>query len=138
MSFIHIVSERRLIFTPFGQKNMNTNTENRVVFHTTRFAPDEAAEIVAHVYATGQSVSALIRARVLGHALPKGAAPALNLAAWRELASTAANLNQLAHHFNLATQAGNSPPNIIQVQHHLDDLQAKLKAVRLQLIGAEK
>lgn len=137
MSFTHVVCERRLIFTPFGQKNMNTNTDNRVVFHTTRFTEDEAEEVVAHASATGQSVSALIRARVLGHALPKGAAPALNLSAWRELASTAANLNQLAHHFNLAAQAGDSLPITSQVQHQLEDLQTKLKAVRLQLIGAD-
>lgn len=117
---------------------MQRNSENRVVFHTTRFTPDEAAELVQHANACGQSISAVIRARVLGHALPKGAAPPLNLQAWRELAATAANLNQLVHHFNLAAQMGEATPELVLVQQQLDALASKLKNVRLQLLGADK
>lgn len=116
---------------------MNTNTENRIVFHTTRFTEDEAAEVVSHADACGQSISALIRARVLGRSLPKGSAPALNIAAWRELASTAANINQLTHHFNLAAQTGEQAPHSGEVMKLLRDLDIKLKDVRLQMLGAK-
>lgn len=117
---------------------MNTNTENRTSFHTVRFAPDEAAEVVEHAEACGQSVSALIRARVLGHTLPKGAAPAVNIRAWRELAGTASNLNQLVHHLNAAALTGDSNLDLAQVRQLLEVLQTNLKTVRLQLLGAEK
>lgn len=116
---------------------MNKNSENRIVFHTVRFAPDEAAELVAHAQATGLSVSALIRARVLGHPTPRGAAPAVNLAAWRELASTASNLNQLAHRLNASALAGEPAEiSLDQVKALLSDLAEKVKKVRLELIGA--
>ena len=116
---------------------MNTNSENRTVFHTVRFAPDEAAEVVEHAQAVGLSVSALMRARVLGHALPRGAAPTLNLTAWRELAGTAANLNQLSHHLNhSALVTGRAEVDLAEVKNLVELVNEKLKKVRLQLIGA--
>lgn len=123
------------IFSPFGQK-MNAE-QPRTVFVTVRFTPHEAAEIAAHAGACGHSMSALVRARCLGHSAPRGAAPEVNLRAWRELAATAANLNQLAHHLNSHAKAGQPEVDLVETSALLVDLQNKVKTLRLQLLGAE-
>ena len=116
---------------------MKTNTEPRTVFHTVRVTPAEAAELVEHAEATGLSVSALIRNRVLGHPMPKGAAPAINLAARRELSSTAANLNQITHRLNLAVLSTEpSGVTLDQVMTAVTETSEKVKKVRLGLLGA--
>lgn len=116
---------------------MNVNAENRTVFHTARFTPSEGAELVEHARATGLSVSALLRARALGHRLPSGAAPAVNLAAWRELATLAANFNQLLHRLNTAALAdGQAVIDLDEVKDLVTGIGEKVKKVRLELIGA--
>lgn len=116
---------------------MKTNTEPRTVFHTVRVTPDEAAELVAHAEATGLSVSALMRSRVLGHPIPKGAAPAVNLAAWRELAPTTSNLNHIAYRLNLASKSTEpSGVTLDQVMAALTEVGGAVKKLRLELIGA--
>lgn len=116
---------------------MKTNTENRTVFHTVRFTPGEGAQLVEHASACGLSVSALLRARALGRPSPKGVAPAINLAAWRELASTTANLNQLSHHLNVAAiSAQPFPIDLEEVKLVVATLSEQVKALRLELLGA--
>lgn len=120
-----------------SQKKMKTESENRTVFHTVRLTPLEAAELVEHAAATGVSVSALLRARTLGQPLPRGAAPAVNMAAWRELAATAANLNQLVHHLNTAALSDQQADiGLVEVKKIVIDVAEKVKKVRLELIGA--
>lgn len=123
-------------FSPFGQKIMKTDSENRTVFHTVRFSPAEAVEVAEHASVVGLSISALIRARVLGHPLPRGAAPAINLTAWRELASCASNFNQLSRHLNTAALAGGQPVlDFYGVKDLVLEVEQNLKKVRLQLLG---
>jgi hypothetical protein len=114
------------------------NTEQpRTVFITVRFTPAESAELSAHADACGHSVSALVRARCLGHSAPRGAAPELNIQAWRELSHVAGNLNQLAHHLNRESKSGvlNSL-DVGELNTLLIDLQQKVKTLRLSLLGA--
>jgi hypothetical protein len=115
---------------------MNTEQPKRTQFRTTRFTVEEAAEVDEHAVAVRISTSALIRSRVLGRPLPKGLVPALNVQAWRELAPTRSNINQLAHHFNLAAQSGEPPPGVVQVLEVLRTLEIDVKTLRLQLLGA--
>ena len=116
---------------------MKTNTEPRTVFHTVRVTPAEGEELVEHASACGLSVSALMRRRALGQPLPPAAAPAINLAAWRELASTAANLNQIAHRLNFSAQS-TEPSGVAldQVMAAVAATDEKVKKLRLSLIGA--
>jgi hypothetical protein len=116
---------------------MKTSTENRTVFHTVRVTPLEAAELVEHAEATGLSVSALMRARVLGHPTPKGAAPPLNLQAWRELAPTTANFNQISHTLNLAAKSGEPcAVTLDEVMAAVIEVGGAVKKLRLGLLGA--
>ena len=79
-----------------------------------------------------------MRARVLGHPTPKGAAPAINLAAWRELAPTTSNLNHIAYRLNLASKSTEpSGVTLDQVLAALCDLDEKVKKLRLGLLGVE-
>ena len=111
--------------------------ENKSVFHTLRVTPTEAAELVEHAAACGLSVSALLRARALGHPLPKGSAPAVNLTAWRELSGLAGRLNQIAHHANeQRVIEGNAVLDLVQVQQLLVKTLSTLQLVRQQLLGA--
>ena len=102
-----------------------------------RFTPDEAQELLEHAEACSSSVSQLVRLRVLGLPLPPGAAPAVNLSAWRELAATTSNLNQLVHHLNAqANIQGQAKPDLVEVKTLVVDLAAKVQKLRLQLLGA--
>jgi len=92
--------------------------------------------VAQHASAVGLSISALVRARVLGHSLPRGAAPAINLTAWRQLASCASNFNQLLHHLNTAALAGGQPVlDFYAVKDLVLEVDQNLKRVRLQLLG---
>ena len=118
---------------------MKTNTEPRTVFQTVRFTQDEAQELLEHAEACSSSVSQLVRLRVLGLPLPPGAAPAVNLSAWRELAATTSNLNQLVHHLNAQAKAniqGQAEPDLVEVKTLAIELAAKVQKLRLQLLGA--
>ena len=116
---------------------MKTNTENRTVFHTSRYTPAESAELVEHAQACGLSVSALLRRRGLLQRLPAGAAPQINLSTSKDLNSSTSNLNQLVHHLNTCALAGvDSGVTLDQVNHTVVDLADKVKKVRLELIGA--
>lgn len=144
MYFTHAVCGVRLFcalrlqkFRTQEEKYMKTNTTPRTVFHTVRVTPDEAGELVEHAQACCISVSALMRSRVLGHPTPRGAAPAINLAAWRELASTAANFNQVSHKLNLAALSGEpSGVTLQQVKDLLIEMDERVKKLRLGLLGA--
>lgn len=114
---------------------MNAEQPKRTAFRTVRLTPTEAAEVDEHAAAVQISVSALIRARVLNRPLPRGSVPALNVQAWREMAPTTGNINQLAHQFNIAAFSNNPPPGVDEVLAALGDLDAKVTAVRLQLLG---
>ena len=116
---------------------MKTNTENRTVFHTSRYTPAESAELVEHAQACGLSVSALLRRRGLLQRLPSGAAPQINLTTYKDVTGSTSNLNQLLHHLNSCAVAG-VPHGVTldQVNQTLLDLVEKVKKVRLELIGA--
>ena len=116
---------------------MKSAAENRTVFVTVRLTEDEAEEVVAHAQAVGLSVSALMRRRVLGHPLPKGSAPAINLTAWREFAPMAANLNQLTTHANQQRlKDGAAILDLVQVKALLSKVSDQTQKIRLLLIGA--
>lgn len=108
------------------------------MFHTTRFAPDEAEGVVADADACGISISALIRLRVLNQAPPKAVAPAINRDAYSLLGNTGNNLNQLTHYFNLSVQTGDAPPGTGEVLRQLAEVSDAVKNVRFLLIGAGK
>ena len=115
---------------------MKKNGENRTQFHTVRLTPAEAEEVADHAEACGLSISALLRRRVLGLALPAGSAPAINLAAWRELSSLASNFNQVSKHANeQKIQQGTAVLDLGQVKSLLQRLDATLDKVRLCLLG---
>ena len=117
---------------------MKRNGENRSVFHTVRLTPAEAAEVAEHAEACGLSISALIRRRVLGLALPAGSAPAVNLGAWRELSHLAANFNQMVKAANEQRVAmGAAVLDLVQVKSLLQKLDSKLDKVRLLLLGVK-
>ncbi len=116
---------------------MKTNATPRTAFHTVRVTPAESGELIEQAHICGISVSALMRNRVLGHPTPKGAAPAVNLAAWRELAPTTANLNHIAHRLNLAAKL-NEPSGVTfdDVMAAVIEVSNAVKKLRLGLIGA--
>lgn len=116
---------------------MKKNGENRTEFHTVRLTPAEAAEVAEHAEACGLSISALIRRRVLGLALPEGSAPPLNLSAWRELAHLAGNFNQMVKHANEQRVNGVAVLDLDAVKNLLTKLDGALKVVRLLLLGVK-
>lgn len=109
----------------------------RTSYQTFRVTPAESAELVGHARAAGLSVSQLVRSRVLGLRAPVAAAPLLNRQAYTELARTAANLNQLAHHLNQVQVSGQAQVIDLAaaralIQKTLDEL----AGLRADLIGA--
>ena len=108
-------------------------------YQTYRSTPAEAALLKAHARAAGLSVSELTRRRVHGHAPPVAAAPALNQAAYAELARTASNLNQLAQHANEQRVTGVAVAlDLAQVRALIEKVGAGVAALRAELIGARK
>ena len=111
--------------------------ENRNQYQTFRLTVGEAGELVGHAVAAGISVSELVRRRVLGHAAPVAAAPALNREAYAQLARSASNLNQLTHHLNMAQVAGQSEAiELATVRALLEKLLFEVSKLRAELLGA--
>lgn len=116
---------------------MRSEGENRTVFHTVRLTESEAEEVVAHAEASGLSISALIRYRLLGRPLPMGSAPAINLVAWRDLAPLTSNLNQMTVHANHQRLTDSiSILDLVQVKSLLAKLSDQVQKIRILLIGA--
>ena len=106
-------------------------------YQTFRLTESEAGELVEHARTSGHSVSQLVRLRVLGQPAPVAAAPELNRAAYAELARTAGNLNQLAHHLNVVRVAGKSEIiDLVQVKTLVQKALFEVSALRADLLGA--
>lgn len=111
----------------------------RFCYHTVRMTALEGAELAAHARQAGVSISKLIRQRSLGQRAPVAAAPELNRAAYAELARTAGNLNQLAHHLNQVQVAGQAQViDLAQVRALLEKTIDQVGGLRADLIGASK
>jgi hypothetical protein len=94
----------------------------------------EYAALAARRDAAGiKEMGAYLRQAVLAHQPPRAVVPALNREAWRELARTASNLNQLTAHLN----AGNlrDPPGAAPLRDVLTTLTAEVRLLRLALLG---
>lgn len=86
-----------------------------------RMSPDELARLDAA--RCGVRRGAYLRAAWLGRPLPR-AIPDLNIEAWRALARSASNINQIAASLNAGDTA------------NLADIRAELAAFRQSLLGA--
>ena len=108
-------------------------------YQTFRLTESEAGELVEHARSSGHSVSQLVRLRVLGQPAPVAAAPELNRAAYEELARTAANLNQLAHHLNEVRVASAAEIiDLVQVKALVQKALAEVADLRAELLGTSK
>lgn len=75
-----------------------------------------------------------IRTRIMDEPLPRATvAPELNRMAWVDLARAASNLNQIAHHMNLAA---NNNQAWLEELSNVAELYRTLQAFRQSLIGA--
>jgi len=94
----------------------------------------EYAELTARRDAAGiKEMGAYLRMAVLAQQPPRAVVPTVNRAAWRELAHTASNLNQLTAHLN----AGNlrDPGGGARLGAVLATLTAEVRWLRLTLLG---
>ena len=106
-------------------------------YQTFRLTEREASELVDHARASGHSVSQLVRMRALGQAAPRAAAPEVNRGAYQELARTAANLNQLAHHLNQTQVSGRAEIfDLVQVKALVQKALSQVAGLRADLLGA--
>ena len=111
--------------------------KNRDRYQTFRVTEGEARELVNHASAAGLSVSQLIRRRALGQPAPQAAAPELNRIAYQELARTAANLNQIAHHLNQTQVSGRAEIfDLVQVKALVQKALSQVAGLRADLLGA--
>lgn len=81
--------------------------------------------------AAGLTLSAYLRARVLGKTV-RGVVPAVNRAAYAELARTTANINQIAAHMNAG---GDAPAGLRDL---LEEAAREVRILRLQLLGIQE
>lgn len=96
----------------------------------------EYAELTARRDAAGiKEMGAYLRTAVLALQPPRAVVPTVNRAAWRELANTASNLNQLTAHLN----AGNlrDPGGGARLGAVLATLTEEVRVLRLALLGVE-
>jgi hypothetical protein len=96
----------------------------------------EYAELAARRDAAGiKEMGAYLRMAVLARRPPRAVVPAVNRAAWRDLARTASNLTQLTAHLN----AGNlrDPGTGARLGAVLATLTEEVRALRLALLGVE-
>ncbi|MEP7452166.1 hypothetical protein [Phyllobacterium sp. SB3] len=82
-----------------GGRPLVPDAERRRRSASIRFSPAESLDLAVAAGAAGLTLSAYLRARVLGHQV-RGPVPELNRNAYSELARTTANLNQIAAHLN--------------------------------------
>ncbi len=99
-----------------------------------RLNPEDHAEIKRRAQTAGISVSAYLRKAGLGLSI-KPPTPAINRKAWTELARTASNINQLAHHLNEAriTGRGNLDAQVLRTE--LRRMYGHIAALRKRLKG---
>lgn len=88
----------------------------------------EAAEVRRRAEAAGTNPSDFSRSMVLGHT-PKQV-PQINVQAYRELARSASNLNQIARNLNKLWQSGGLPGLA-----DIEDIRAELLDFRVKLLG---
>lgn len=96
-------------------------SEKRVHCVSVRVTFDELKQLDAQRAPVRMDRGEYLRAAAL-HKLPESIPP-LNVAAWAELARSAANLNQLAHHLNSVGAAVDELP---QIRAALADFRANL------------
>lgn len=96
-----------------------------------RLTPAELTAICERAGGRGK-VAAYLRSLGLGRR-PRGQVPAINREAWIELAATAANLNQLAHHANAGR--GMLPTALEQT---IATMFEQVAALRLALLGVSE
>ncbi len=96
----------------------------------------EYAELTVRRDAAGiKEMGAYLRRAVLARQPPRAVVPAVNRAAWQDLARTASNLNQLTAHLN----AGNlgDPGGAARLGAVLATLTEEVRVLRLALLGVE-
>jgi hypothetical protein len=100
--------------------------------------PGERDRIRAAAAARGLKVSELVRARLLGEAVPEAVAPREARDAWLRLAPLQSNLNQIAAHLNSASLAGAMPPasDLAALPALVAQLHDEVVQLRLELLGA--
>lgn len=112
---------------------------SRSRYQTVRVTEAEARELVEHARSAGLSVSQLLRHRALGQRAPVAAAPALNREAYAELARTASNLNQLAHHLNQVQVSGQAQViDLAAVRALIQKAIDEVAKLRTELVGAAR
>ncbi len=100
-----------------------------------RLTSEDHAEISRRAQHAGLSVSEFLRRSGLQLAVPRPV-PAVNRAAWSELARSTANLNQLAHHLNesrITGRAGHLDADVLREE--LRAMDNRIEDVRRRLIG---
>lgn len=96
----------------------------------------EYAELAARRDAAGiKEMGAYLRRAVLARQPPRAVVPTVNREAWRDLAQTASNLNQLTAHLN----AGNlgDPDGAARLGAVVATLTEEVRVLRLALLGVE-
>ena len=112
-----------------------TTHKTRVAY--VRLTPEDHAEIARLARHAGLSVSAFLRHAGMRLSVPP-TVPAVNKAAWADLARSAANINQLAHHLNEARitgRAGTVDAGVLRQDLHR--MYGHIAALRRLLIGED-
>ena len=99
-----------------------------------RLSPADHEEISRRARVAGQSVSDFLRCAGLNAAII-APVPELNLEAWRALARSAANINQLAHHLNEERMHGRGSLDADHLRQELRRMYGHIAALRRALIA---
>ena len=99
-----------------------------------RLTADDHQEITSRARAAGLSVSDFLRRAGLGLTV-SAPVPELNVSAWRELARSAANINQLAYHLNESRIHGRYGMDADQLRQELRRMYGHIAALRGAMIA---
>lgn len=99
-----------------------------------RMTDSERQEAQEQANEAGLSLSAYLRARTLGKRV-RSIVPAVNRAAYAELARTTANLNQIAAHLNAG---GGTDTSVMGLRQLLEQAAQEVRILRLALLGIQQ
>ena len=99
-----------------------------------RLSPPDHQEITRRARTVGLSVSDFLRRAGLDATI-NAPVPELNVKAWRELARSAANINQLAHHLNEERIHGRGKLDADHLRQELRRMYGHIAALRRALIA---
>ena len=120
-----------------GRPQRAEGRESKAYFQV-RVTRDELEDLFTKAKHLGMTLSDFVRAKALGARVrPVAAVPEVNVQVYEELARTAANINQLAHHLNEGRITGKIRSiNVETVHEELRRMYGHVAALRRDLLGA--